>query len=405
MAYTIVSAPAETNSTYSLHTALWHVVTSSNSGQPDFRFVFDIVIGGVTVARLKVLPDATGQGIVDVSRVVRSRIANYFAPRTDIIYSPFAINTDLIAVEYSVYYGEEYTTGGVTTTYANLAAYSYYAFNAYQNDTPGGIPYQPMVGHIQTWATSRDITQIRIPRYGNAFLSYVNDPTENHRIRVQEIDDDGNNVSGVVTSVSMSALKRLLVLNLNMDYINSADFSPASAPLNPDAAGYKIKIVRADGIDETEWAVVRFLCEPKTPATPLHFLNRFGGFDTFFFSGPTRKEVDIERKTFQRLPMVQNSGGISEYDENTLVYADTTIPFNTRHTWSRKLSSGYVDDNTHEWLWELIASPQVFIEINGFHYPVTIRTQKWSEKLTQFDKMYNLDIEITMGRQVFSQSR
>lgn len=387
-----------------MHSPLWHVMSSTNSAQPDFRFILDVsVVGAAAPVRLKISPDAAGVGRIDVSRVIRAYLTNYFLPVTG--FEPFVINTSAITLIYAVYYGEEY--GGAE--YPSLSNDSYYAYNSYIGDTPGGYAFESVTEFQHAWATDRDINNIRIPRYGRAFLPYINDPDDFLRVRIQEIDDDGVpiNIALYYTSDVITPLGKLIVLNLNLENINATPFlgSMTPAPIPTNAAGYRIALMRSDGVTFTPWAYVRWLCEPKTPATVLHFLNRAGGFETFHFSGPTRKSVSIDRKSFARIGQVSVSNVIREYNPGNLVFADTSVPFHTAHTWTRKLTSGYVDDVTHEWLWQLIASPQVYLEDNGYCYPVTIKSQRWEERLTRFDKMYNLELEITMGRNVISQSR
>lgn len=386
MSITIVSAPSSSPGFYSLHRPLVHTVSSTNVTQPDFRFVFDVFIGAsvTAAARLKVLPNAASQGVVDVARVVRSFITDYWAPLT--LPAPFSMNTNAISIDYQVAYGEEY--GGTTYPLTTVASYS--AYNCYPFETEIGVNGLSNAPYSQTWATDRDVLQIFIPRNGHGFLSFLNDPSENMKIRVRPVDEDGNPNTLIVytTAAAFTGLNKLLVLDLNFDVINGLNYATAGTnPMSADIAGYMIWFLLSDGVTETPPAVVRWLCEPKTLATPIHFMNKAGGFDTFHFTAPTRRTMDVDSKNY-RVP-------------------DVDIQYNTLQRWSRKLSSGYVDDATHNWLYELIASPEIYYEDPSTvtRYPATITTKQWTEKKGLFDKMYNLDIEIKMGKEVASQSR
>lgn len=386
-----------------MHDPLWHIVSSTNVAQPDFRFVMDVFFSGVPgiAARLKIHPDANGHGRFDAARVVRSQLKNYFAPRAAAL-GPFTIKTNDVIVSYTVAYGEEY--GG--TTYAGLTADGYYAYNAYSGDMPGVTVDEPISYNFHGWATSRNINDIRMPRNGTCYLPYINDTPENKKLKI-EILSSGGLIGPTLTSGTITATgNRLLVLNLNPAFINASG-AFAGTPIPSNADGYRIAVERASGSAQTPWAYVSFLCEPKDPATALHFLNRFGGFDTYHFTGPTRKAVEVERTTYQQLGQVTNFSYLREYTpwDGGNVFADTITQYNTRHTWTRKLTSGYIDDATHEWLWQLITSPQVYLEDNGYFYPVLIKTNNWGQRKTRYDKMYNLELEVIMGRQVFSQSR
>lgn len=404
MAITIVQHPdTGASANYnSAHAPLWHVVTSSNVAQPDFRFVFDISFISGETYRLKVSPNASNQGVIDASRVVRSLITgDYFSP-LGIAFSPFTMNTNAIVVNYIVNYGEEYSG----TVYPDLTTHSYYAYNAYAADTPGQYGLRPVLPKAHNWATDRPLRTIYMPRDGRVFLSYINDPSDTLSIQVLEVDEDGIAVNplDLYDAGPYASYNRLVVLNLNMDYLAAA--LPSLPPPFPasTAAGYALTITGGvSGVSDE--IIVRWMCEPKTVATPLHFLNRYGAFDTYYFTGPTRKELNLERTEYERIGMVSTGGVIREYDNTNNVYAPTKTHYATEHTWTRKLSSGFVDDITHEWLWQLVASPQVFIELDGFCYPVLIRTNRWTEKITRFDKLYNLEIEVEMGRNVVSQYR
>ena len=50
MAITIKSSPGAYSSA---NKGLYHVVTSSNSTQPNFKFVFDVLINNITIASIK----------------------------------------------------------------------------------------------------------------------------------------------------------------------------------------------------------------------------------------------------------------------------------------------------------------------------------------------------------------
>lgn len=410
MAYTVVSTPA----TYSsFNSPLWHVVNSSNNVNADFRYILQVYVMGsiAPVATLRITPDDNGDGVVDVSRVVRSYVANYFLPR-GLLFSPVDIDTDDIGIDYTIFYGEEYTSGGTFTSYPGLTTSSHVAFNSYATDTPGATPYTSieayttLPGNTHRWLTDRDVSQIFIPKnYYDHYLSYFNPDEQDLTIEYQEVDELGVPVDpALYYYMDLPGVNKLLVFNLNFHYIDSApDWIDSilsmvtPGPLFPNAAGYRIRIISDAGSTATEWAVVRWLCEAKTPATTLHFMNMHGGFDSYAFTSPTRKSVDFERRTFEKAPSLTTD-------------IDTVRNYHVAHDWTRKIESGFVNDATHEWLWQLVASPQVYFNHLGptfatTNYPVVMKTQRWNEKITRFDKMYNLELEIQMGRKVVSQVR
>lgn len=381
MAITVLITPPGFSN---LHSPLWHLVESDQTAQPDFRYVFDVLISGNLVARIKIVPGFDGRGRVDVSKILRSFITNYYNPSA----SPagIAFQTSNNVIEYSIEYSEEY--GGSLHPGGIAGTFDYEAFNAYSADTPAEHAYNSVQHYQLNWMTNRPYANgVEIPRDGHLFMSYMNEPEDDVSILVEDIDDPMTFGSSAMFDAS-----RLVVFDLNLEVINAMLLTPI-----PDTVrGYKLFIYPL-GTDPIGPLTVTWMCEPKVEATTIHFMNRMGGFDTYHFQGPTRKTLEVERKTYEQIEGMQPA--------SFHIYPTLTTQYHTKHTWTRKLSSGYVDDATHEWLWELVASPQVYIQIGAYHYPVTIKTQQWTEKKARFDKMYNLDLEITMGRNITSQNR
>lgn len=147
MSITIIQQPLDLTPSNAQHI---YNVSSTLSGQTDFRYVFDVWINPYTtnkqrVARLKVAPNTAGNGIVDVGDIIRnytkgnprsSNKQNVNGTNTNTITTPNGIitNTEPTAyilsnafnsnsayetlehiTEYRVLVGEQYTSGGTTT--------------------------------------------------------------------------------------------------------------------------------------------------------------------------------------------------------------------------------------------------------------------------------------------------
>jgi hypothetical protein len=406
--YVHAQPPAYDASPYS---GLWFRMGSDNASQPSYRFLVDIYVSGNFVLTLKVMPDASYAGLIDISRVVRNYMnTNYFIPDAT-TNPPFYWDTNVFDLSLTVIFREEYLAGGGIVTSTTLDVVPLRVRNAYNLDTPtNGHPYVPTYGRQYNWLTSRNTSAIWVPRNTNAFISFLNDPATDFYLNIQYLDEDGKPfTSGVLGAASdpVGVSSRLLILNLNETALaaSSAWTSPPVPLIPANAGGFRLYLSKVGPPPAPCPAIdVRFLCEPKVKASPLHFLNRFGGFDTFFFTGPKRAAMEVERKSFQTIPAFIQTSAVSEFSPAN-VFADTTVNYHTRHTWTRKLVSGYLNDTDYKFLSELLASPVVYYEEDGFYFPVTIKESKWSQKLTRFDKVYNLELEITTGRQVISQIR
>jgi hypothetical protein len=92
------------------------------------------------------------------------------------------------------------------------------------------------------------------------------------------------------------------------------------------------------------------------------------------------------------------------YDAYNRMYAGTNV-YAVQQDVTFKLQSDYVNQTDYTWLNELIASPEVYLEQGGYHYPVSVKTSSWEEKLRASDKMFNMTLDVDYGRNINSQFR
>jgi len=111
MITTINYAPSYLQGTY--NPIIWSV-TSDEISQPNFSYVFDVYINSTFQIRLKVKPNPSGAGMIDISQICQANLKNDIIPETTIdtsLYSfIFADNTNS-SLRAFVICGEEY--GGV----------------------------------------------------------------------------------------------------------------------------------------------------------------------------------------------------------------------------------------------------------------------------------------------------
>jgi hypothetical protein len=149
---------------------------------------------------------------------------------------------------------------------------------------------------------------------------------------------------------------------------------------------------------------VNFNCTKNNPVM-LHFLNAMGGFESFLFSGVNRVNTNIERQSINKLGLITTytSSGIDRdvsLDRVANGYlGEVKTNYSNTMTHKIKLVSDYVSETDFLWLRELLASPQVYAQIdnNALMIPVTIETSDWAEKKRGADKIFNLEIDILLG--------
>jgi len=129
MAITVNNTP---NSYQSFHEDLWFVVTSDNIAQTSFKYVFDVYINSVLVARIKSFPQPnTDKGLFNVAPIIRNYWESYFQPATS--QTAFNYNGSGNVVSFTIQFGEEYAG----TLYSNLTSSAGTGYNYYPNISEG----------------------------------------------------------------------------------------------------------------------------------------------------------------------------------------------------------------------------------------------------------------------------
>ena len=370
MAITINSQPEDFGS---FHDDMWVVVTSTNATTTNMKYVFDIRINSVLVARLRVFPDpTTNKGIVNIGNVIRNYWSSYFQPSTT--RTLFAYNGNGNLISYIVQIGED-LNGTITT---NLQQFSALAWNfappAFR-DWAGNY----FVNKMDNWLTNRDWSGLTVYGDEKVFISYA-----------PSIPGDSSLAVTVNNGVSSMTGDGVLLLGVQI-----MDVSPAAVNaylgttfITASTQSYTLT-VSADTIRVTR------VCSRFTPYS-LHFLNELGGFDTFQFRLVNRQSRQFERKKYEQIGWALST--------NTMTRSDTykklrggDVQFSTKQMVKYTLTSDYVNETDYNWLRELLASPEVYYERDGYYYPVTITDASWTEKKRINDKLFNLTVNIDIS--------
>jgi hypothetical protein len=391
MAITINSTP---EAYPSAHDDLYFVVTSNNYAQAGFKYVFDILISGTLVTRIKLFPDpATTKGIFNAGSVVRSYLAGYFKPNATT--TAFAYTGNDLYINYEIRFGEDYNG----TTYTNLASGNYRAFNfvnpVFRDWTTSY--YQPK---INTWLTGRDVTTAEVGLTERLYAGFMNTAatTTNLTLTVQKYlpggATDGSSATG--NSVTCSAF---VLFDLSPAAINAY---LGSSLINAATHQYGVK-VNYGGNQSPEFKI-KLACNPRWTPVTLHFLNKLGGYDSFAFRLVNKRSAAVEKKNYQQLDWQYNAGSMTRYDSFKRINAGVNT-FAVNETVSFKLSSDYINATDYLWLKDLITSPEVYYEDAGYYYPVGIKNTSWEEKNRIADKMFNFDLEVEFAQKMNSQYR
>lgn len=401
MAITINSTP---DSFSSLHAPLWFVVGSNNSAQTNFKYVCDIYISGTLVTRLKSFPQPTStKGIFDVSAVIRDYWNSYFKPNIT-LPAGFSYTGSDIYISYDIKFGEEY--GGIT--YTNLQTSSNKAYNYvsdYLYSPTSNINLSPDIynsNYTGVYISNRDRNELKFPSslIGSSyfFISALSDQVNTNKVHSLDVSV----YNGTTTNYTGSnvTFKDFALIDLSPRSINQYI---GTTIINSNTLYYDVKFKITGAIVDT--VRVTLTCS-QFDVIPLHFLNSVGGYDTFVFTQVNRQTRNIEKKSFERLEWEYDSttSSMKRVDSYGRFYGGS-VPFFSSERITYKLISDWVSVTDYNWLKELIASTEVYMERNNQFIPVTLSTTNWNEKKRYADKTFNLELDIELGNKVNAQFR
>jgi hypothetical protein len=381
MAISFVSPSGEV----SIQDDLWHIATSSNSGQTDFKYVYDVYYNGQQLIRSKVFSDPlNGKGYFNASQVVRNEITfDWFQPVAN--NSKSFINqpsiSGQIGLTYQVSVGEDFS--GITTL--NLASGNTTAYNY----IPSVFKRRQQTLISNNWYSNR-------PKIINAkitdkiLIGYKGTGTLN--LYFEAYGENNNLLSSGYGNNTYSS-NGYVQMDIGASAINQ---TIGSNDINSFVKYYKVRI--ENGINSS-FIQVNLLCNNKYDSINLHFMNAWGMFDTASFNLVSKLSMDLERKTYSKRDYSFNGNSVKYYDSNN-VYNESSINYGSKIDWKYKLTMNYPTDAEYQWLNELIISPQIYAEIDGAFYPVSIinTNYEYSKNVNNGLRAFEIDIAMNQTR-------
>jgi hypothetical protein len=363
----------------SVQDTLWHIF-DSNISSPDLKYVVDLYVGGAQQVRVKIYPEpVTGIGYFDAGPIIRNTMTyQWLTPNTNVLMCEPNVSGQ-IAQTYQYRIGEEYS--GVT--YLNLASGNVTAYN-YVAPT-----FERKVADLSAYngkALSNRPNEINASLGDNIYIgakdvSGLVVSTYNY-----------NNVKIADTTYSLGGTKAFAQLNVGSPALNNP-----TAVITSSVKYYTITI-------GTSTYRVNMECNPKYTSYNLHFMNHLGMFETAKFDLASRLTMEVQRKTFEKRDYTLGASSVSYFDANKK-YVDNKVNYLNKKDHSYRLTMNAPTDSQYEWLAELIDSPQVFFELDGYFYPVIIRNNnfEYSKYVNNRLRVFEVDIDINQTR--FSQLR
>lgn len=377
----------------SVHGDLLFVVNEATKANdpvtyPDYRYIADVMVSGQDTVRLKAYPQPDNKfGVFNIGNILRNYIAPVFNPLPNVLRCQLLSDGDF-NVSGVVSIGEEYNFvlyPGIMND-GGRRYFGHYNGRMYGQSTILSDYYGKTL-------TSRPTNT---PIYRNSSFHFLSHFEKNEMSNTQISTYSASGLQGSYTSDNAGVDFACRIYNISPAGINGT-FPGA---INDDTIYYTVKL-------EDDNTVYRFdlVCEPKYEVFSIHFLNKFGGFDSRDFTKVSRKVVDLEKKDFGKLPYTINPSGVPSYYNENKVYNETRSIYSTQYSEKLILNTDILTDGEYQWLAELILSPMVFIESNGYFIPAVITANNYEYRKTINDKKTNLTISVEFGEQFNSQYR
>jgi hypothetical protein len=383
----VLTALTEANS--SIHNPIIWVIDSSKADTPltypNFKYVLDIYIDGNLVQRLKTVPRPTDKlGIFDISPVIRNYISCQLSPLND--FQAMNISDGAFLLSVTVKAGEEYGY----TVYPNITDQTAIYYNTYTGQPVNGTPV--INAYQNNVASDRPtLSKVRFedPRF---FIPFFNFDLFDTTVKLKVYKKD----MSVITDESIIlglGTPEMVVFNCAPSVINAYwdgnDINPATH------WGYSLQFV---GVNNKVY-FFELVCEKIHTPYLIHFFNQYGGYETVPFRKLSRKTEDITRKTYSQ----KNYEVVTKMGVTSLVFSENNVVNNPQPTYATnyreklRVTTDLLTDAEYTWLRQLVVSPEVYLEKDGYMYPVTITNTNYEERKYVNDRFTSLSLDLEFG--------
>ena len=191
--------------------------------------------------------------------------------------------------------------------------------------------------------------------------------------------DGGISLSGSITveaSTGVPLVSQIGVLTIDV----SPDLLGFGA-LPDEIRDYNVQIF-VGGVEYTEKRLYYVINNCLPSRTQVMFLNRLGGWDTYYFIGDNNTKDSRKAQEFNKTPST-----------NIKTYNRGTAQFNINYTRGLSLSSGQLNNTEFIWLEELLGSNDVYI-INNKREFEAVTVTSFDRNFSSREQLYTIDIVI-----------
>jgi hypothetical protein len=370
-----------------------YMLSSSNVGQDNFKFVVDIYVNSVKVDRMLIPPHPTElSGKANVSPLLESRV------KTDINLSDNRIlpNTNSY-IEYELRLGEAYGTSG-TVIYPSLTTVrGKYLWNAVL-DYPTFCNYASG-DYIGSFLTENPYVKsgMELMVDDNAWLYWNNYNLDTIYVKVMTYNSVGTLIGTfkIDNKYTTSRFLRIPTGCYNILDIPDSQFILGIQPIiTGSVAYYTVQTFNSSNVSISNLARYNIVdnCS-RYEKRRLQFLNELGGYDTFNFTLVSKETMDIERSMFKKDLGSYGSSYSFVNSPNDRAYSQ----YHTRIKDKVSIQSDWVKEEELAWLEQLVTSPDVRLDDGLYLIPINITNTSFEKKKVVNEKLFNLQLEYTLS--------
>ena len=394
-------------------------VSSTNVAQTNFKFVFDVYIEGVSgYKRFKILPEPDySLGVLDVARFLESYVYNTMAQYDSVV--PFSLganaNGTASIIKWYIKYGEEY--GSTPTVYPDLTtSNNKYSWNGSLDFNDWiDFDYNDYICNITNGASGQFLTDMKTNYVGinDAGWHHIlsDTPTDVDYLVVKTYDSTGTLIQTATKAISVAqnlTASRMYKVATSPDTLNNmtgAFVTGAQPIITSSVASYTVQLTNSASAVASE--ILYFTIDEacRYDRQRVHFVNRFGSFDSFNFDLRSTKKRTHTKKSYKsnKYPVTASGTSYSHSDWSNIDHYNEI-------TETLKLTSKPLTTEQHDWLKQLIESNEVYLEFTDADSAknfkaVTIVNTEWVRKVESEDKIVLLEIELAMSHNSYRQRR
>lgn len=400
MAITVLQRPIYLSPAYN---DLPVVVQSTNTASANFQYMGVLKnAAGDTLSTLKtkIYFDSADKGVFNLARILENYVS-YDVPWGS--EGPGVLTEQNSIFNYEFEIGEEGGTPPVETP--NVTSITGWVFNGslerrdFSTYASGDFLMQyPTQGKM---FLTDQVKDIRLQQ--NDWLMYLYDPVSSHNpsyAKYLSYSSAGVLLKTVHLDVAVLTTNEYYIakIPIGRNTEDSGDFniSSGSLPLiDPSASYFTVQLFETGNTSMSELKTVTQNSECTQYETlTLHYLNRYGGFDSFAFDLVHKQKFKTERKQFKR-SLYNLANDVYSYDNDR----HAVNAYDVREQKTLTLNSNWLNDTQAGEMRDLISSPVVFLNYGGtdLYLPVNIVTEEWEEKMQINEPLFNCELEISLA--------